>query len=435
MDKLLAKASQLAQQAEVLEFKEEGVSIRYEDRELKKIQTSNTAGTSLRLIKDNCLGLTSGTPPLDRDDMVKQAVTSAQYGDKIAFSFPPPASFNQLKTCDTKITRLSIQEMCQTGEAIIKKIKKLAPDLAPDLSISKGVAKVTIANSNGLKSDYERTSYAISAGIKIKGSKTSVSKWDLSGKYFEFPDQKIEDLINEYRLCDNQHSVTTKKMPVIFTAQAMWSLLYRVYAAVNGDAIYRGISPLADKIGTKIFDERINVLDNPVMDFGVQTCPFDDEGIPTAQKYIVEQGVLKNFVFDLATGAKKKVKSTGNGFKRGMWGGGIGTPPGPGVANFTLAPGTMSLKDMIKDMKQGIVVDEVVGFHSGNIIQGEFSMTVGVGYWVEQGVMKARVMDAMVAGNIYDSFNKLNALGKELEITFMGYLPAMYFKEMSIAGK
>lgn len=435
METLLAQASQSAQQAEVLEFREESVSVRYEDRELKKIQTNNTAGVSLRLIKDGRLGSTCGTPPLDREGMIKQVITSARYGDKVDFSFPSQASFNKVKTYDKQVAQLSIKEMCQVGATIIKKINKLAPDLAPDISISKDVSRVTMINSNGLKAHYDRTGYAINAGIRIKGSKTSVSKWDLSGKYFEFPDQKIEDLVNEYRLCENQHSASTKKMPVIFTSQATWSLLYRVYAAINGDAIYRGISPLGDKVNTKIFDERINIIDNPTMDFGVQTCPCDDEGVPTYQKNIIDKGVLKGFIFDLATAAKTKTKSTGNGFKKGMWGGGVSTPPGPGVANFTLAPGTMPLKDMIKDMKQGIVVDEVIGFHSGNIIQGEFSMTVGVGYWVEQGVMKARVMDAMVAGNIYDSFNNLVGLGKDVEITFMGYLPAMYFKEMSVAGK
>ena len=435
MEKLLTKASQSAQQAEVLRIREESINIRYEDREIKKIETKNTEGSSLRLIKDERLGTTCGTSPLDRDEMLTQALTSAKYGDKVELSFPDIQPVNTVKTYDNKIAKLSIEEMCRTGDAIIKKIMHLAPDLAPDLSISKGVSNTAINNSRGVQADYDITNYTIGVSLRIKGSKASVAKWDSSSKFFEFPDQKIEELIKEYRLCDIRHSVTTKKMPVIFTPQSAWSLLYRVYAAINGDALYRGISPLADKIGSKIFDEQITIIDNPTMNFGMQSCPFDDEGVPTNRKNIIEKGVFKEFIFDLATAAKQKTKSTGNGFKRGFWGGGIETPPNPVVINFTLLPGKMTMEEMIKDIKEGIIVDEVLGFHSGNIIQGEFSMNVGVGYLVQNGVIKGRVMDAMVAGNIYESFNKLVGLGNKLEISFVGYLPAMYFKEMSIAGK
>ncbi|MFH0887605.1 MAG: metallopeptidase TldD-related protein [Planctomycetota bacterium] len=435
METLLKKASEQTQEAEVLSIKEESINIRYEDREIKKIDTKNTEGFSLRLIKDERLGTTCGTPPLDHDEMVTQTLTSAKYGNKVEFSLPNTQPVNTVKTYDDKIAKLSIEEMCRTGDTIIQKIMRLAPDLAPDLSISKGVGNVAINNSHGIKAGYNSTNYSIGVGFKIKGSKASVTKWDSSAKYFEFPDQKIEDLIKEYRLCDIKHSMTTRKMPVIFTPQSAWSLLYRVYAAINGDALYRGISPLADKIGSKIFDDQITVVDNPTMDFGTQSCPFDDEGISTYKKNIIEKGVFKEFIFDLATASKKKTKSTGNGFKRGMWGGGIEVPPNPVVANFTLLPGKMSMEEMIKDIKEGIIIDEVLGFHSGNIIQGEFSMNVGVGYFVQNGVIKGRAMDAMVAGNIYESFNKLVGLGNKLEITFVGYLPAMYFKEMSVAGK
>ena len=435
MDKLLTKASQLAQQAEVLQIQEESIGIGYEAAELKKIGTKNTTGFALRLIKDSRLGTTCGTVPLAQDEMIAQALLSTQYGDKVAFSFPAVKPQNQLKLYDKKVEQVTIDDMCRTGGNLIKKVAKIAPDLVPDLGVSKDITKVTLANSQGFQSEYEKTTYGISIALRIKGSKAAVGKFEVSGQYFEFPDQKIEDMIKEYRFCDVKHSIPTGKMPVVFTPQAAWSLLYRVYAAVNGEAIYRGISPLGEKLGTKIFDERINIVDDPSMDFGIQSCPFDDEGVLTQKKYIVEKGVLKNFIFDLSTGAKKKTRSTGNGYKRGMWGGGIEISPNPVLANFTLESGNLSMADIIKDIKNGIIVDEVLGFHSGNIIQGEFSMNVGVGYLVQNGVVKGRAMDAMVAGNIYDSFNKLAGLGKQVELSFIGYMPAMYFKEMSVAGK
>jgi PmbA protein len=435
MEKLLAKASQSAQQAETLQIQDETIGVSFEAAELKKIGSKNTTGYALRLIKDNRLGTTFGTAPLAADEMLEQALMSTRYGDTVSFSFPKSAPLKKLKLYDEKITQLSIDEMRQTGETIINQVKKLAPDLVPDVGIGKEISHFTIANSQGLKTEYQRTGYEVAVSLRIKGSKASVAKMHSSGNYFQFPNQKITDLINEYRLCDIRHSIPTGKMPVVFTPQATWSLLYRVYAAVNGEAIYRGISPLGDKLNQKIFDERINVLDNPEMDFGVQSCPCDDEGVSTQKRYIVEKGVLKSFLFDLSTAAKNKTQSTGNGYKRGMWGGGIEISPNPVFANFTLEGGSLSMSDIIKDMKNGLIVDEVLGFHSGNIIQGEFSMNVGVGYLVQNGTIKGRAMDAMVAGNIYDSFNKLAGLGNEVELSFIGYMPAMYFKEMSIAGK
>lgn len=434
MEQLLDKASQIAQQAETLNIKEESVHIHYEAREIKKIETKNTSGVSLRLIKDGRIGTTGGTFPLERDQIVAQALTSAKYSDKVEYTFPSGTP-GQVKTYDKKVAQLSIEEMRSIGETLLKEITRRAPEIIPDLSISKSIEKMVIANSNGLKSEYDKTLYSIGMGSRIKGSKASVEKWDASGKYFQFSHEKIDDLVKEYGLCDIKCSIPTKKMPVIFTPQSAWSLLYRLYAAISGDAVYREISPLGTKIGTKIFDERINIFDDPTMDFGIQSCPFDDEGVPTYRKKIIEKGILRNFIFDLHSAAKKKTRSTGNGFKRGLWGGGIATPPSPGVANLTLAPGKMSRAEMIKDIKEGIIVDEVMGFHSGNIIQGEFSMSVGVGYLIQNGVVKGRAMDAMVAGNIYDSFNNLIALGDKVEISYLGYLPAMYFKDMSVAGK
>ena len=141
----------------------------------------------------------------------------------------------------------------------------------------------------------------------------------------------------------------------------------------NGAQKVRGVTPLAEKLGQVIFGPEVTLVDDPTRDWAPGSTPFDDEGVPTRKKIIVDKGVFKSFIFDLTNGVKDGYGSTGNGIKRSMWTRGIEVAPNPRFNNLVMSPGDKTYAELVAMMPEGIVVNDVIGFHSGNILQGHYS--------------------------------------------------------------
>jgi PmbA protein len=207
-----------------------------------------------------------------------------------------------------------------------------------------------------------------------------------------------------------------------------------VLVGVNGENWVRDLSPLKKKMEESIFPECVSLDDDPTLPWAPGSTPYDDEGVQTRKKPIIDHGVLKNFIFDLETGAESGKGSSGNGFKKDMWGKGIEMTPVPRFTNLSMHPGTMPYKEMIRSMEEGIVVNDVIGFHTGNMMIGEFSMNVGIGSYVKNGKPVGRAMDTMIAGNIYEDFHNIRALGTVVEYNPQAYTPDILFGSMSVSG-
>jgi len=113
---------------------------------------------------------------------------------------------------------------------------------------------------------------------------------------------------------------------------------------------------------------------------------------------------------------------------------GYGSLPSPATSNFIVKEGKVPLQEMVKDIKEGIVVDQVIGSGQSNVLMGEFSVNLDLGYKVENGKIKGRVKDVMISGNSYTMLNNILALGSESRFIGSTRTPPIYFKEISIAG-
>lgn len=391
---------------------------------------------SLRVVRNGKLGVATGSLPLNPQEFVQHAVRAADVGPKVAFEFakPEPATTSAQIT-DPALEHLEVEAIVADGAAIYDYVRRQGGDVNLNLYFDNEFKRVTIANSNGAHAQYSRTMYTASLLSMYEGSKEGINKEFSACRYFKIPEAKIDEMISE-----NQHSqiivqAPTKKMDVIFRASAMWALLYRVLEGANGANFIRDLTPLKDKIGHQIVGTNVTLIDDPAMDYAPGSTPYDDEGVPTAPKMIIEAGVFKNFIFDLDSGARSGSGSSGNGVRRSMWMSGIDNPPAPRFNNLVMQPGTVSLADMIADMEEGLIVNEVIGFHSGNILQGHYSMSVGMGFYVKDGVIQGRVMDTMIAGNIYEDFYRIKHLGNELERNNLAYSPDIYVTDVSVSGK
>lgn len=115
-----------------------------------------------------------------------------------------------------------------------------------------------------------------------------------------------------------------------------------------------------------------------------------------------------------------------------MWGGDIATPVTPYPLNLIFEPGDILYQDMVKKIDEGIILDFPNGAHSGNIPAGDFSVNVGLGYYVRDGVIMGRAEDAMISGNIYNLMQNLNCVSREVDCEGM---PCLLFDNVNVAGR
>jgi PmbA protein len=249
------------------------------------------------------------------------------------------------------------------------------------------------------------------------------------------PIRDIQDIadavIEQLELAKRTASVTTGKLPVILTPKGVASALLSPLAlAVNGKMVVEGASPLVGRRGELIFDERISIWDDATQNYRPASRPCDDEGVPSQRTALIERGVVANFLYDLQTAAIAGTTSTGSGSRS------RGGMPTPSVSALVIEEGDTSFKEMVRDIKKGLVVEMLIGAGQGNVLGGEFSGNVLLGYKVESGEIVGRVKDTMVSGNIYDALKGLVAVGSEAQ--WVGgalRLPHLYISSLAVASK
>ncbi len=435
METLFRLATQRADQVEIYHVRKQSSPVNFYNWRQADILFRELDEISLRIIKDGKIGVVKGSATENPEWMVNAALEAAAVGPIVDFVFPGESSAGcGGRICDPRLLQMDVEQLVEDGRAIYDYVRQRNPQLPLNLFFDNEISNVQVINTSGKDESYTKTHYTVGLLSMYQRSKEGINKERTGCRYFTFPLETIDELIEENRMSERELKVPTRKMPVLFRASSTWSILYRILEGANGLQKVRGVTPLKDKIGQRIFGENVTLVDDPTLDWAPGATPFDDEGVPTKRKMIVEKGVFRNFIYDLQYGAKDGQRSTGNGIKRSMWTRGIEVAPNPRFNNLVMEPGHRSLPDMIRSMPEGIIVNDVIGFHSGNIVQGHYSMNVGIGFYVKDGVIQGRAMDTMIAGNIYEDFHRIIGLGQVMEYNPIAYSPDILIDGVSVSG-
>ena len=221
--------------------------------------------------------------------------------------------------------------------------------------------------------------------------------------------------------------VDTQRAPVIFEPRIARSLLGNIFEAVDGRAIYRKASFLAGKLGEKIADERFTLIDDGTLPGLFGSSPFDDEGVPSRRTPVIERGVLKNYLLNTYTARKLNMKTTGNASR------GITGNAGIGHGNFFIEAGEKSQEEMIRSVKNGLFVTELIG--SGvNTVTGDYSRGA-VGMWIRDGELAFPVSEVTIASTLQEMLNGIGEIGNDLEFIGSISAPTIMLGEMTVAGR
>jgi PmbA protein len=239
------------------------------------------------------------------------------------------------------------------------------------------------------------------------------------------------ELIEKLKWGEKIVSVESGKMPVIFTPEAALVLIFPLIMGLNGKMVLKKVSPLSDKKGRKMWSELFSLDSDGTIDFALGSAPFDDEGVKMKRLPLIEKGAIKSFYYDLQTAGIVGVESTANGLR-----GSIHSIPAPEVNNLIIPEGKVPFLEMVKDIKQGIIVDQVLGLGQGNIMSGAFSNNVQLGFKIENGKIVGRVKDVMIAGNAFEELNNIIALGNKAKwVSGKHKFPHIYLKSLSVSTK
>ncbi len=192
--------------------------------------------------------------------------------------------------------------------------------------------------------------------------------------------------------------VPTCQVPVIYEAPVASSLLRHFINAVSGGALYRKASFLLDHLGKQIFPDFVRIHEQPLLPGAMGSAAFDNEGVATAPRDIVCDGVLQSYILSSYSARRLKMETTGNA---------------GGVHNLTIDPGEQNLEAMIKETKSGLLVTELIGF-GVNTVTGDYSRGAA-GLWIENGEVAHPVEEVTIAGNLKDIFRNIVAVGSDVD--------------------
>src|SRR5687767_12191066 len=318
--------------------------------------------------------------------------------------------------------------------ALARRAEEAALAADPRITNSEGAdfssyaGRVVLANSHGFVGEYRSSSFSVSVSPIATGTEAEGMQrdyWYAAQRKFsrlDSPESVGKEATRRTVRRLGARKVPTQRAPVIFDQEMAGSLLGNLCSAISGYSLYKGASFLIGQLGKPLFPDFVTIYDDGLMPGGFGSRPFDGEGLPSRTQTIIDRGVLKSYLLDSYSGRKLGMPSTGNAAR------GVGDSPSVGPTNFYLAPGAVSPMDIIRSVKQGLYITELIGFGI-NMVTGDYSRGAA-GYWIENGELAYPVEEITIAGDLKEMFAHIEMVGSDLEFRGRIASPAIKISEM-----
>ena len=297
------------------------------------------------------------------------------------------------------------------------------------------VGEVRLYNSHGLSLSNRTGMSGAYAAAVVRDGEEAQEAFDFAvGKTFD--EVKETSAVAVRKALDKMGAsvAPSGKYNIVFDGKQFRQFLAVFSSAFSAKSAQLGLSLLAGKEGQEIAAPFVNIIDDPMREDSPIKTPFDGEGVATARRAIVENGVLKTMLYDLTTAKKAGVTSTGNGQK-----GSYAAPVSIAPYNFGLMAGECDLDTLLSMAGEGIYITECKGFHAGaNAVTGDFSIE-SAGFMIRDGKLGEPVKSFTIAGNFFELIKNIDTLGNEVHwgipsrTTFGS--PDVLVRNMSVAGK
>lgn len=418
-------------------------SIKIFDGEVDDYKNANALGLSFRAIYEGQMGY-SYTENFEEESikiLIDEAIENASTleRDSVEPVYEGDKEYKNINNYSDSIEKISVEEKIDFAKALEAEAKKLDSRVKSVnyCLYGEGTGERIIVNSKGLKlKDKGNDAYCYLSVVVKEGEDTKTgSAYRVSRDFEKFDAKELaKEAVEEAISLLGAEPLESGEYDVIIRNKTFASLLGAMSGVFSAEAVEKGLSKFENKIGSRVAVEGFNLVDDPHLEDGGSSKAFDDEGVATKKKKLIENGILKGYLHNLKTSAKAGVESTGNG-QKGSYKAGINIAP----FNFYLEPGHIALDEMKKKLDKGLLLIEFGGLHSGlNRISGDFSLITS-GYYIENGEIVKPVNQITIGGNYFDLIKNIDTIASDLEFNLPGVAtigsPSVLIKNIKIGGK
>ena len=434
---LVSKARRAgADSADAVMFKSAHLGLRQRLGKPEMLERSESQDLGLRVMVGKRQASVSSTDPSPRAlaELVERAVAMARIApedpycgiadpDAIAKSFP----------------NLDLNDPAEPAPEALENRAKETEDAArsvPGITNSEGAeatwsrSEIAIAASNGFAGSYARSGHGVSVSVVAGEGAGMETDYDYASSVYG---QDLEAASTVGRRAGertvrrlNPKKAETAKVPVVFDPRVSASLISHLAGGITGPSVARKVSFLKDQMGKQVLASGLNVIDDALKPRGLRSRPFDGEGIAARRWTLVEDGVLKTWLLDLASARQLGLVTTGHAAR------GTSGPPGPSATNLYLEAGKMTPDELMADIKSGFYVTSLMG-HGINMVTGDYSRGAA-GFWIENGKVAYPVSEVTVAGNLKDMFLQMTP-ANDLAFKMAVNAPTIRVEGMTVAGR
>ncbi len=277
------------------------------------------------------------------------------------------------------------------------------------------------ANSLGFMGGYASSRHYLSCSA-IVGKGDAMQRDDWYSTHRDAAELAEPERVGEYaarralsRL--GARKIATREAPVLFEAPLAAGLIGNFVYAASGGSLYRKSSFLLDSLGKQVFSPQVHISERPHLPRGLASSPFDDDGVATHDREVVEAGVLKGYFLSTYSARKLGMRTTGNA---------------GGSHNLIVRPGKRDLVGLAALMGRGLLVTELLG-QGVNYVTGDYSRGAS-GYWVENGEITHPVQEITIAGNLKEMLRGIVAVGNDVLVRGSKQVGSILVDRMTIAG-
>ncbi|OFW56943.1 MAG: hypothetical protein A2W01_01075 [Candidatus Solincola sediminis] len=430
-------------QLEIFIQEHRGLTVTAYNEEIEGLRYSHNRGVGIRAISEGRLGYAYCTS-LDWSDVsraIEEASANARYSTPDEHNILPGYSdyaqagldIYDAEARDMPVDRkvemaLQLEGLTCAADSRIAQVESAV--------YADTISTVGIANSAGVSGSYRSSDcYCYVSPIAKQGDESqSGFSFDQGIKPSNLDLSKVAKDAADRAVCLlGAASTPSARSTLILDTFVAAEFIAILASALSAEAVLKGRSFLAGKVGEKIANEMVTLIDDGLLKGGPSTAPFDDEGVPSQRKELISSGILKGYMHDSYTAARSGTSSTGNAQR-----GSFRDRPHVGPSNMYLKPGSGGREDILRRVGDGVLILQVVGAHAGaNPVNGEISLGA-LGLKIEGGRPVQPLREITLAGTALEFLRDVVAIGDDLNfMPFAGSLgaPTVAVENVMIAGR
>jgi PmbA protein len=413
------------------------LSIEVRESKVDSFKSAEPSAVGIRVLKNSGVGFSYSSVFADSDleQMIEAACVGAEMQTPDPFGLlPPAADYTAMpELYDPALLKVDVSRKIEYALELerltiaydnrVKRVRKA--------SYGESAYSVHLRNSRGIYGGYAGTTVSGSVAAIAEDGGDSQMGWDFAfASSFDGIDcRKVAEGAAERAVSQlGARRIPGMCCPVILDNHVAADFLGLLAPSFSAENLYKGKSLLKGKLGERLFVRQMRIRDDGGLKGGMATEPFDGEGVPVQDTLLVDEGVVRGYLYDTAYAARMGAVSTGNSARSGVKG-----LPHLGISNFFIENGTASSDELLAGIGKGMKITSLIGMHTANPVSGDFSVGA-TGFLIEDGRITVPVKGVAISGNVLDLFGNVGVIGDDLRFFSPVGSPSLRINSLDISG-